>query len=146
VNSKCQIQEDLEQPVETSKRILYNDKSFPVSESLFSALSHLRHHGISGRLWVDAICIRQDDLVKKASQVQLMSQIYGSAEEVVIWLGPECEYLSDVVWTFNTFYAAVEKDLEDHGTSGNRLGYDIGNPALHRYLGVEKPLERLYRT
>ncbi|KAH7063709.1 hypothetical protein B0J12DRAFT_563004 [Macrophomina phaseolina] len=38
-------------------------------------------------LWVDAICINQDDLEERAAQVKIMSRIYDKALEVLVWLG-----------------------------------------------------------
>jgi hypothetical protein len=40
-------------------------------------------------LWADAICINQEDIVERNHQVQLMRDIYRSAELVVAWLGEE---------------------------------------------------------
>ncbi|KAF5577127.1 heterokaryon incompatibility 6 OR allele [Fusarium pseudocircinatum] len=39
--------------------------------------------------WIDAICINQDDIQERNSQVAMMSQIYGSAHSVLAWLGEE---------------------------------------------------------
>lgn len=38
-------------------------------------------------LWIDAICINQNDAVEKSAQVRFMCQIYRLAEEVIVWLG-----------------------------------------------------------
>ncbi|RFU30889.1 hypothetical protein B7463_g5465, partial [Scytalidium lignicola] len=46
------------------------------------------------RLWVDAICVNQENNDEKSSQVQQMSSIYSSAELVIAWLGVESEKLS----------------------------------------------------
>ncbi|KAG5807705.1 hypothetical protein H9Q74_007679 [Fusarium xylarioides] len=46
-------------------------------------------HGRGVPLWIDAICINQDDIAERNSQVAMMSQIYGSARCVVAWLGEE---------------------------------------------------------
>ncbi|KAI0523661.1 heterokaryon incompatibility protein-domain-containing protein [Xylaria bambusicola] len=40
-------------------------------------------------VWVDAICINQDDLAERANQVKLMRKIYQAASTVKIWLGKE---------------------------------------------------------
>jgi hypothetical protein len=41
----------------------------------------------SGKKILTDVCINQDDLVERAQQVPLMGDVYGFAEEVVIWLG-----------------------------------------------------------
>lgn len=38
-------------------------------------------------LWVDAICINQNDVAERANQVKLMGGIYQRASQVKIWLG-----------------------------------------------------------
>ncbi|KAI1348165.1 heterokaryon incompatibility protein-domain-containing protein [Xylaria sp. FL0043] len=40
-------------------------------------------------VWIDAICINQDDLSERAQQVKMMRQIYQTASTVKIWLGKE---------------------------------------------------------
>lgn len=42
-------------------------------------------------LWVDAICINQDDPDERAQQVALMQQIYSRASLVLVWLGRATE-------------------------------------------------------
>ncbi|KAH0431144.1 hypothetical protein CcaCcLH18_07322 [Colletotrichum camelliae] len=37
-------------------------------------------------IWIDAICINQDDLDEKGLQVQLMAEIYARASCVIVWL------------------------------------------------------------
>jgi hypothetical protein len=38
-------------------------------------------------LWIDALCINQRDVQERSHQVQHMAKIYGSAKQVLIWLG-----------------------------------------------------------
>jgi Heterokaryon incompatibility protein (HET) len=44
-------------------------------------------------VWIDALCINQDDPHEQASQVKLMRSIYKQATTVRIWLGPEDTHL-----------------------------------------------------
>lgn len=39
-------------------------------------------------LWVDALCINQEDIREKESQIPRMRKIYECAERVIVWLGP----------------------------------------------------------
>lgn len=41
--------------------------------------------------WIDAICIDQSNTLERNHQVQMMSEIYKSAQFVMIWLGSACE-------------------------------------------------------
>lgn len=68
--------------------ILIDGQSVRVTMNLEAALQHLRK-GISEPLvlWVDAICINQDDEVEKSKQVTHMRDIYSKADSVITWLG-----------------------------------------------------------
>ncbi len=68
-----------------NKRVLW-----PVTPTLEMALRRLRHTDgcTSLWIWVDAVCINQENEVEKGEQVQQMRNVYQNAEEVSIWLGP----------------------------------------------------------
>ncbi|KAL1387573.1 heterokaryon incompatibility protein-domain-containing protein [Phyllosticta capitalensis] len=51
------------------------------------AIRRLRDAENQLRIWVDSICINQNDDKEKAAQVNIMDQIYGVANTVHIWLG-----------------------------------------------------------
>jgi hypothetical protein len=67
--------------------IYVNNILMQVTRNLHSALLYL---GLdSGTiLWVDAVCIDQQNNVEKSEQVQLMREIYQRAMHVTVWLGP----------------------------------------------------------
>ncbi|KAK7975802.1 hypothetical protein PG989_014265 [Apiospora arundinis] len=83
-----------------TRYIMLNDLKFHVQNNLFHALMALRNggrHGDQGLpIWIDAICINQDDDQEKSHQVGSMSLIYLSAEQVHAWLGPSCPHIQDV--------------------------------------------------
>ncbi|KAK1760111.1 HET-domain-containing protein, partial [Echria macrotheca] len=58
-----------------------------ITENLFEALRHLRLVNRDRILWVDAICINQDDDKERGHQVRQMRTIYRNAEQVIVWLG-----------------------------------------------------------
>ncbi|EAA29120.1 HET-domain-containing protein [Neurospora crassa] len=60
-----------------------------VGENLYAALLHLRDPSIERTIWIDAICINQEDPEEKGHQVQYMAKIYAKATRVVVWLGEE---------------------------------------------------------
>jgi hypothetical protein len=80
----------------TGTRPLFcDDKSILITPNCESALRHLRHARRVVTLWVDAICINQEDLIERAQQVSLMAAIYRQAHEVIIWLGPGSEAITE---------------------------------------------------
>ena len=60
-----------------------------ITVNLHAALSRLRDHSFERIMWVDAICIDQDNPKERSQQVQLMAKIYNNAHRVIVWLGEE---------------------------------------------------------
>jgi hypothetical protein len=78
-------------PTDT-RGIVINGEDFRVTANLEAALRSLRlKHRFEGRyrLWVDAICIDQENLHERARQVAKMQEIYAISFAVVGWLGEE---------------------------------------------------------
>ena len=59
-----------------------------VTKNLAIALRHLRLRKKSRVMWIDAICINQEDINERNVQVSRMGTIYHEARQVVVWLGP----------------------------------------------------------
>src|SRR5271154_4844554 len=62
---------------------------FPVSQHLYELLSNLNPKNAysSVRIWIDSICINQDNVKEKNAHVSHMHEIYGQARNVIVWLG-----------------------------------------------------------
>lgn len=58
-----------------------------VTPNLELALRHLRLDNRRRTLWIDALCINQQDEDEKKVQIQRMDLIYANATAVLIWLG-----------------------------------------------------------
>lgn len=69
------------------RTIVCNGALVEVSENCFQALKHIMKTFGARRVWVDAICINQEDEKEKARQIPLMGSIYSGAESVYVWLG-----------------------------------------------------------
>lgn len=55
--------------------------------NLASALRYLRYSDETRVLWIDAICINQEDIEERNEQVKRMTNIYTLAQRVIAWLG-----------------------------------------------------------
>ncbi|CZR60406.1 uncharacterized protein PAC_10302 [Phialocephala subalpina] len=63
-------------------------KPYPVTSNLYGALEHLRREdGDKSTIWIDAICINQQDHYEQTQQVNMMAGIYRNGRLVVMWLG-----------------------------------------------------------
>ena len=94
---------------------------FPITINLHAALSCLRDHSFPRIIWVDAICIDQDNLQERAYQVQLMAKLYSKAQRVIVWLGEETEdtegALEDLRRAANQGFAgSLEKEAMQQAT------------------------------
>ena len=70
-----------------------------ITKNLELALRRIRGPSRPKNLWVDAICINQNDAEEKGVQVSLMGDIYASATRTTVWLG-EKSAQSDVAMDF----------------------------------------------
>ncbi|KAH7186551.1 heterokaryon incompatibility protein-domain-containing protein [Fusarium oxysporum] len=57
-----------------------------ITTNLHMALKRLRDCSLDRIIWVDGICINQDDTGERSRQVQSMAKIYAKASRVVVWL------------------------------------------------------------
>lgn len=59
--------------------------------NLLTALKYIRLPDVPRVIWIDAICIDQQNNSEKSQEVARMGQIYHDAAQVLVWLGPEDE-------------------------------------------------------
>lgn len=79
-----------------------------ITSSLAVALRHLRQSNESRRMWVDALCINQNDHIERSHQVLRMRDIYRLAARVIVWVEEAIYHLSarpwfSRVWTIQEF-------------------------------------------
>ncbi|KAF1987744.1 HET-domain-containing protein [Aulographum hederae CBS 113979] len=72
-----------------------------VTGNLREALRHLRDKHCDRILWVDAICIDQENDLEKGHQVKHMGRIYKQAERVVAWLGTSTKETDEAISEMN---------------------------------------------
>ena len=75
-----------------------NGKPVSITQSLAEALLHLRSDTDERTLWIDQLCINQDDAAERSQQVTMMGDIYSLARQVLVWLGPSDDE-TGTVWT-----------------------------------------------
>jgi hypothetical protein len=75
--------------VEPASFVICDKKQLKITQNCYAALRYLRWTEKPRTLWVDAICIDQASIQEKNQQVPLMTEIYGKAKRVLVWLAPE---------------------------------------------------------
>ena len=107
-----------------------------VTKNLATALVYLRYATEPRLLWIDALCINQEDLEQRSSQVGRMVDIYYLADRVVVWLGPESEEdrSTEAISTLCHIGSQIEIDW---ATAEMRVA-DQGDPSL---VDLDVPLD-----
>src|SRR4051794_14382121 len=75
---------------ERKKSAVYCDDSQSpnyITANCAQALRRLRRAAKERVIWIDSLCINQNDLEERTRQVQLMPLIYSSASQVLIYVG-----------------------------------------------------------
>lgn len=98
------------------KELIIDAQTVEVTVNLWNALQHLSSRSAHPPLWVDAICINQEDLVEREEQASLVSEIYGGATRVLVWLGSdqdgECTEAPGLV---KLIYTECDRRAKDQG-------------------------------
>ncbi|THV49869.1 hypothetical protein BGAL_0175g00060 [Botrytis galanthina] len=71
--------------------IRVNGYQHKVTPNLESALRHLRNDKNKIVIWVDAVCINQNDIPERDIQLQMMADVYKKARVGLSWLGEESD-------------------------------------------------------
>lgn len=126
-----------------SHKIQTNGCELRTTKNLEVALKHLQTHmGTSVEalpLWVDAICINQNDLIERSEQVAMMHKIYSKACNVLIWLGEGDEY-SDELFDYlgdSSFLESLEEARRTQGRSPTP--HEVRASAIFDYNIDERP-------
>ncbi|KAF5557554.1 regulatory alcR, partial [Fusarium phyllophilum] len=137
----------------TAERMIRADgEKFYVRWNLEAALRCLASYDVPS-IWIDAICIDQDNVAEKTQQVQMMGQIYKSSVATLAWLGPSSDDSSRATGAISRFSQSwqnrpdhlrrvtlTSSDLEEYRSCAqDDLGYDS---AVEDLRAISHLLER----
>lgn len=114
--------------------IICDGRKFDVTANLLSALQSLRQRDLVTVLWVDQLCICQDDPDERSHQVSLMKYIYSNAREVIVWLGEKADRSDEL------FQYARKMRRGEEASQTAQLNRIL--PAQQRKKAVQKLLRR----
>ncbi|WYZ43392.1 hypothetical protein EsH8_VI_001091 [Colletotrichum jinshuiense] len=103
-------------------QLFLDDSVFPITQSLNDALRDLRDATRVRRIWADALCIDQQNIPERNSQVSMMGRIYSTAHSTVIHLG---DLTADGHHVFSAAAARQCRETAPNST-GNRDGEIAG--------------------
>ncbi|KAH6708752.1 heterokaryon incompatibility protein-domain-containing protein [Leptodontidium sp. MPI-SDFR-AT-0119] len=123
-------------------RINVEGKRLVVSQTVFLALSNIRdwmpHDGdtTSVMVWIDQICINQDDLAERAVQVGHMKALYSQAKRVVVHLGAEENGSEKIPELCQMLYSTA---LQLTNKDGIPTSYDLKSLSMRELDGTSLP-------
>lgn len=79
-------------------------QTLTITKNLEKALRALRRRRQFRILWVDAVCINQQNTSEKERQIPLMADIYSNARRTLIWLGEEGPMTRSLFHTYRCCY------------------------------------------
>ncbi|KAM0449927.1 hypothetical protein ACHAO4_007229 [Trichoderma viride] len=137
--SECQLQDSLSYealsyawgasgaPDEYRPTISLNKQEFIISSTLEQALRRLRRLDTARVMWIDRVCINQDNIDERNTQVAIMPDIYRGAVRVIAWIGEKSDD-SDRALSFLKEMAMHHKyTLRHWWINGARLGSDTSS-------------------
>ncbi|KAI1123838.1 heterokaryon incompatibility protein-domain-containing protein [Nemania abortiva] len=87
--------------------------------------------------WIDALCIDQDDLPERSTQVSLMGKIYTKAQLCIVWLGEEDHYIRTAIDLM--YDICINDELREAFTEAENSKFPR---ALHRIIN-KAPREQI---
>ncbi|KAK0610850.1 HET domain-containing protein [Immersiella caudata] len=95
-----------------------SDFPLPIKPNLEAALRSLRLPNMVRRLWVDAVCIDQNNVDEKSRQIQYMRLVYKHSARVIVWLGPRTPGIEQAFEVAKRLSHAIE-ELEVAGAGSD---------------------------
>ncbi|KAI2474389.1 HET domain containing protein [Pyrenophora tritici-repentis] len=129
------------------REILVNSHTVSVTANLEAALREFRKGcEFSGhfKLWVDALCINQKNLVERAHHVGMMRDLYGSAWSVFAWLGKEEHHSTSAIQLLSDLAAFKEAGCVDEMKA--HLSSDPLSCGVPHWPALEALMNRPYWT
>ncbi|KAG7136324.1 Heterokaryon incompatibility protein 6 like [Verticillium longisporum] len=123
-----------------------------VQPTIAVMLQHLRYQDENRALWIDQLCINQDDLVEKSAQALMVTDVFKAADRAVVWLGPEGADSSNAFSLLEDLGWMVEFDFDNMRMRPSAAGIDEPSWAdpkeelPYDQDGVWSVYELIYRT
>jgi hypothetical protein len=114
-----------------TKTVIIDGRPLRVLDSVYEVL-HYRHSFWQPRvLWIDSVCINQNNKLEKEVQIQLMRTIFSQATSVIAWLGD-----TKRAWFARYFIFTLYVKKQMLGQTAEQLLNEYSNSQGWKYLGI----------
>ncbi|EPE28819.1 Heterokaryon incompatibility protein, putative [Glarea lozoyensis ATCC 20868] len=115
-----------------SKGILIDGKWCSVTENAFEVIRDRVCFSNTRTIWIDCICIDQQDDQEKTRQVGMMSEIYRRADRAIVWLGD----VPDAMLAFSLMEDFCRRVKKQEASGGQEYQFRPNNAARTWLFGV----------
>lgn len=121
------------------KVIVLNRQLFQVRENLYDFLSSTAAELQDTWLWIDQLCVDQQNNAERSSQVSMIADIYSNAEEVIVWLGALNEGQKDTALALEFVKWAQSDPHMREITDPDRMNRSLYAFAIRQYNAWVRP-------
>jgi ankyrin repeat protein len=114
----------------------------PVTENLYRILLDLRFKEEDRYLWIDAICINQDDTMERNHQVKQMGDIYNRAERVLFYLGRPTKATQIVMESLAKLKKRCDLNWERDDKRWEIVWDGVKHGLIRQHSGIHKTLRQ----
>ncbi|OAL51531.1 HET-domain-containing protein, partial [Pyrenochaeta sp. DS3sAY3a] len=133
--------------------VLVNGIRFRVFANLAHALAEVRYFWkrVYGNrelfLWVDQICIDQQNIIERSHQVSLMRDIYSYAEDVLVCLSVRRTKGQGILWLQHLYERVPWRSNDLDKEYRRESSFNLGNPKfIEGWLGIYDVFESAWWT
>ncbi len=132
------------------REILVNGQPAFITENLYAALTHILSLDSEGwlaghirdcELWVDAVCINQQDAAEKFAQVANMGDVFANAKRVVAWMGASADGSDELLQAMYNASGSITTTTATTATTSTTVTTG-GQPSMMSPLALQAFLTR----
>lgn len=127
--------------------LVVNGKVLKVIGNITTLLPYVleKHHTLP--LWIDGVCIDQENDQEKSLQIPLMTTIYEQAERCVVWLGKSNQNIDTIIPKIPTLIQKLEDYSLSQGMDEHALAmHGLPAPLSSEWTGIYDLLSREWFT
>jgi len=105
--------------------IICEGRFLAITQTLDAAIRKIRQSDTARTLWIDQICINQENTTERGMQVNLMGLIFANAKQTLMWLGPDIKNQAqgaiELIQKINTNWSTGIRNPERQFPSNGQL-------------------------